>query len=123
MKTIADIMAIRERMQSEIIIRDNTDSSTETRVVVGMATCGINAGAREVFNTLIEEVSTRLLKNTKVIRSGSIDASGFEPVVEIYAPNGEKVTYAKVDVEKAKKIVEEHLVNGKVIDEYLISKK
>lgn len=119
MKSIADIKAIREKMQSEIIIRDNNDSSSETKIVIGMATCGINAGARSVFNTILEDVATRQLRHVKVVRSGCMGKCDLEPIVEISIPGKETVTYVKVDEEKAKKIVADHVVGGNIVKEYL----
>ncbi|HKL93959.1 MAG TPA: (2Fe-2S) ferredoxin domain-containing protein [Clostridia bacterium] len=120
MKSIADIMAIRDKMQSQIIVRDN-NSDGETRIVVGMATCGISAGARPVFNTLIDEVATRKLKNVKVNRSGCLGMCKLEPIVEVYVPGQEKVTYIHVDAERAKQIIASHIVNGNVVTEFLIT--
>ncbi len=121
MKSIADIMKIRDQMQSEIIMRDNTDDNKETRIVVGMATCGISAGARPVYNTLIDEVAKRNLKGVKVTRSGCLGMCKLEPIVEVFVPGQEKITYIHVDAEKAKKIVQDHIVNGNVCTEYLIT--
>lgn len=121
MKSIADIMNIRDKMQSEIILRDNTDDSKETRIVVGMATCGISAGARPVYNTLIDEVAKRQLKDVKVTRSGCLGMCKLEPIVEVFVPGQEKVTYIHVDAEKAKNIVASHIVNGNVCTDYLIT--
>ena len=121
MKSIDDIKAIRDKMQSEIILRDNTSGNDETRIVVGMATCGISAGARPVFNTLVEEVATRQLKNVKVTRPGCLGMCKLEPIVEVFVPGQEKVTYVHVDSEKAKQIVANHIVNGNICTEYLIT--
>ena len=121
MKTIADLKAIRERMQSTVFVRDNADENAETRIVVGMATCGISAGARPVFNTLIEEVATRGLKNVKVTRSGCIGMCKLEPIVEVFVPGKEKVTYVQMDEAKAKRIVSDHIVNGSVVAEYTVN--
>ena len=120
MKSIADIKAIRDKMQSEIILRDNSDSEAETRVVVGMATCGISAGARPVYNTLLDEVATRGLKNVKVTRSGCLGMCKLEPIVEVFVPGQDKVTYVEVTPEKAKQIIASHVVNGNVCKDYLI---
>ena len=119
MKSIADIKAIREKMQSEIILRDSDDAK-ETRIVVGMATCGISAGARPVFNTLIDEVAKRNLTDVKVTRTGCLGMCKLEPIVEVFVPNQEKVTYIHVDSEKAKEIIVNHIVNGNVCKDYLI---
>lgn len=120
MKSIADIKAIRDKMQADIITREQSDSS-DIRVVVGMATCGIAAGARPVFNTLMDEVATRQLKNVSVTRAGCLGMCKLEPIVEVFVPGQEKITYVKVDADKAKNIVANHIVNGNVCTEYLIS--
>lgn len=119
MKSIADIKAIKEKMQSEIIMRDNKDSD-EIRVVVGMATCGISAGARPVYNALVDEVLKRNLTNVKISRTGCLGMCKLEPIVEVYIPNQEKVTYCHVNPEKAIDIVVNHLVNGNVCTDYLV---
>lgn len=121
MKSIADIKAIRDKMQSQIIIRDNSDAEQETRIVVGMATCGISAGARPVYNALVDEVATRQLKNVKVTRSGCLGMCKLEPIVEVFVPGKEKITYVQVDADKAKNIIANHIVNGNVCTDYLIT--
>ncbi len=121
MKSIADIKAIRDKMQSQIFVRDNTDENSEIRIVVGMATCGISAGARPVFNALVDEVAKRNLKNVKVTRSGCIGMCKLEPIVEVFVPGQEKVTYVHMDAEKAKNVVASHIVNGNAVKEYMIT--
>ena len=120
MKSIADIKAIREKMQAQIISRDNDDAATETRVVVGMATCGIAAGARPVFNALTDAVANKNLRNVRVTRTGCIGMCKLEPIVEVFVPGQEKVTYVHVDAEKAIKILDQHVLGGKVCTEYLV---
>ena len=121
MKSIADIKAIRDNMQSQIILRDNSDAEQETRIVVGMATCGISAGARPVFNALVDEVASRQLKGVKIVRSGCLGMCKLEPIIEVFIPGQEKVTYVHVDAEKAKQIVANHIVNGNICTDYLIT--
>lgn len=123
MKSIADIKAIRDKMQQQIILRDNKDAESEIRIVVGMATCGISAGARPVFNAFVDEVAARGLKSVKVTRTGCLGMCALEPIVEVYVPGADKVTYVRVDPDKAKKIVASHVVNGNVCTEYLIGEK
>lgn len=120
MKSIADIKAIREKMQSQIILRDNPDDN-EIRIVVGMATCGISTGARPVFNALVDEVATRKLSDVKVSRAGCLGMCKLEPIIEVFVPGKEKVTYVRVTPEKAKNIIANHIVNGNVCTEYLIT--
>jgi NADP-reducing hydrogenase subunit HndB len=120
MKSIADINAIRDKMQAQLLLRNNPDSN-EIRIVVGMATCGISAGARPVFNTLVDEVATRRLTNVKVSRAGCLGMCKLEPIIEVFVPGQEKVTYVKVTPEKAKNIIANHIVNGNICTEYLIT--
>jgi NADP-reducing hydrogenase subunit HndB len=121
MKSIADIKAIRDKMQTQILNRDNSDAEAETRIVVGMATCGIAAGARPVFNELVEQVQNRGLRNVKVTRTGCLGMCVLEPIVEVFVPGEEKVTYIKVDAEKAKDIIAQHIVAGKICTDYMVS--
>lgn len=120
MKSIADIKAIRDRMKPQINLRDNLDAEQEMRIVVGMATCGISAGARPVFNAFVDEVASRQLKNVKVTRTGCLGMCALEPIVEVFIPGEDPVTYVHVDPDKARKIVANHIVNGNVCTEYLI---
>ncbi|MBE6707093.1 MAG: (2Fe-2S) ferredoxin domain-containing protein [Ruminococcaceae bacterium] len=118
MKSLAELAAIRERMQDKVAIREG---SAATRVVVGMATCGIAAGARPVLNAFVEGVaSANLSDKVTVTQTGCIGICQYEPVVEIYEEGKEKVTYVKLDAEKASEIVEKHLKGGKVVEEYTI---
>ena len=118
MKTLAELEAIRDRMKGKVALRETGDNTV--RVVVGMATCGISAGARPVLNTLAEEVANLGLSNVAVTQTGCIGICQYEPVVEVYEQGKEKVTYVKMTPEKAKKVVEEHIKGGKVVSEYTI---
>ena len=118
MKSLAELQALRDKMKSNIGIRD--DDQASIRVVVGMATCGIAAGARPVLTAFTEEVAKRQLQNVAVGQTGCIGICQYEPVVEIFVPGQEKVTYVKMTPEKVPGIVSEHLVNGRVVNEYTI---
>ena len=119
MKSLAELQAIKDRMKDKVVLREGTNS---VRVVVGMATCGIAAGARPVLNTFVEEVNNKgLAENVAVSQTGCIGICQFEPVVEIFEAGKEKVTYVKMTSEKAKEVVEKHLKGGKVIQEYTIA--
>lgn len=120
MKSLAELAAIREKMKNNIVLREE---GADIRVVVGMATCGIAAGARPVLNTLVEEVAKEdLAGKVSVTQTGCIGICQYEPVVEVYESGKDKVTYVKMDAEKAKRVVEEHLKGGKVVAEYTIGK-
>lgn len=118
MKSLAELQAIRDKMQKQMDIRDNDDG--RIRVVVGMATCGIAAGARPVLTAFLEEIDKRELKNVSVSQTGCIGVCRLEPIAEVYVPGEEKVTYVKLTPDMVPKIVSEHLVNNRVISEYTI---
>ena len=119
MKSLAELAAIREKMKDKVVLREG---SGEIRVVVGMATCGIVAGARPVLNAFVEGVSNAgLAEKVTVSQTGCIGVCQYEPVVEIFEADKEKVTYIKMTPEKAAEVIEKHLKGGKVISEYTIS--
>lgn len=118
MKTLEELAAIRDRILNDVTIRN--EGSDKIRIVVGMATCGIAAGARPVMKTMMEEIDKRQIKNAYVTQTGCIGLCRLEPIVEVYMPDGEKITYAKVDSEKAVRIINETVVNGKVINEFTV---
>ena len=118
MKSLAELQAIRDKARTQISLRENSDNSI--RVLVGMATCGIAAGARPVLTIMVDEVAKRQLNNVVVTQTGCIGICQFEPVVEVVTPDGEKTTYVKMTPEKALRVVNDHLVNGNVVTEYTI---
>lgn len=118
MKSLAELQAIRDKMRKQMDVRESTDD--RIRVVVGMATCGIAAGARPVLNAFLEEIAKRELTNVSVTQTGCIGVCRLEPIVEVYVPGEEKVTYAKLTEDMVPKIVSEHLVNRRVVTEYTI---
>ena len=118
MKTLEELKAIREQMQAKINICNADENNV--RIVVGMATCGIAAGARPVLNAFVDEVNKRKLANVTVSQTGCLGVCRLEPLVEIYTPGKEKVTYVKVTPEKVAKIVAEHVVNNQIVAEYTI---
>ena len=119
MKSLAELTAIRDRMKDKVILREGFG---EIRVVVGMATCGIAAGARPVLNAFVEEVSKAgLMDKVTVSQTGCIGICQYEPVVEVFEAGKDKVTYVKMTAEKAQRVVEEHIKGGKVVAEYTIT--
>lgn len=118
MKTIEELNAIRDRAKAEMTLRE--DNSEVTRVVVGMATCGIAAGARPVLNGFVEEVNRRKLKNVAVAQTGCIGMCQYEPIVEVLEPGKEKVTYVKMTADKVARVVSDHLVNGNIVTEFTV---
>ena len=119
MKSLEELKAIRERMQGQVGLR--SEDSSQTRVVVGMATCGIASGARPVLTTLSDAVQERHLDNIAVTQTGCIGLCQYEPIVEVMEPGKDKVTYVKMNPEKALEVVEKHLIRGQVVQKYILN--
>ncbi len=120
MKSLEELKAIRERMQSQVSMR--AEDHSHTRVVVGMATCGIASGARPVLtklSTLVQEKN--LTDKISVTQTGCIGLCQYEPIVEVMEPGKQKITYIKMTPEKAEEVLERHLVGGHVVEEYTLS--
>jgi NADP-reducing hydrogenase subunit HndB len=118
MKSLAELQAIKNRMKDRVVLRDGMEG---TRVVVGMATCGIAAGARPVLNAFVEGVNKEGLESSvSVTQTGCIGICQYEPVVEVFEAGKEKVTYVKMNPEKAQEVIEKHLKGGQVVGEYTI---
>ena len=118
MKSLAELAAIKEKMKDKIVLREGIN---EIRIVVGMATCGIAAGARPVLNAFVEGVAEAGLGDSVMVtQTGCIGICQYEPVVEVYTKDAEKVTYVKMTADKAKEIIEKHIKGGQVVTEYTI---
>jgi len=118
MKSLAELQAIKGRMKDKVILRDGMEG---IRVVVGMATCGIAAGARPVLNAFVEAVNKEGLDDkVSVTQTGCIGLCQYEPIVEVFEAGKDKVTYIKMNPDKAKEVVEKHLKGGQVVGEYTI---
>ena len=118
MKSIAELEAIKNKVLDNVNLRKEREDGV--RIVIGMATCGIAAGARPVMTAFLEEVNKRGLQNVVVEQTGCIGMCRLEPMVEVYVPGQEKVTYIKMAPEKVAKIVADHIVNGTPVKEYTI---
>lgn len=118
MKTLEELMALRDKAKANMTTRDGSDDII--RVVVGMATCGIAAGARPVMAKFVEETAKRNLRNVTVAQTSCIGMCRYEPIAEVMVPGQEKVTYVQLTEEKVAKIVADHIVNGVPVAEYTI---
>ncbi len=117
MKSIQELEAIRNKTREQMTMRENSNG---LRIIVGMATCGIAAGARPVMKALVEELNLRNKSDVPVTMTGCIGVCRLEPIVEVVSPDGSKTTYVKMDENKAKRIVVEHIVNGNVCTDLTI---
>lgn len=118
MKSLEELRAIKEKMKASVDNRNENDD--KIRVVIGMATCGIAAGARPVMAAFLDEISKRGLSNVTVSQTGCIGMCKFEPLVDVFVPGEEKVTYIKMTPEKAVRVVNDHIVNKNIVSEYTI---
>ncbi|MBQ3637205.1 MAG: (2Fe-2S) ferredoxin domain-containing protein [Clostridia bacterium] len=118
MKSLAELQAIKNKMADKVAIRT---SSGNTRIVVGMATCGIAAGARPVLNAFVEGISEAGLGDDVIVtQTGCIGICQYEPVVEVFEKDREKTTYVKMTADKAKEVIEKHIKGGSPVTEYTI---
>ena len=119
MKSLAELQAIREKTLNRINLRKEEESEA-TRVVIGMATCGIAAGARPVMLSFMDEIQKRGLQHVTVSQTGCIGMCRLEPMVDVIVPGQQKVTYVHMTPEKVGRVVAEHIVNGRPVEEYTI---
>lgn len=117
MKSIQELEEIRKKTRDRVNQRHDR---TSTRIVVGMATCGIAAGARPVLLAIMDEVGKNNLNDIIVAQTGCIGVCRLEPIVEVIKPGEEKVTYIKMTPEKARRVVNEHIIGGKVVNDYVM---
>ena len=119
MKTLEELMAIKAKAEKQMNVREEGDAGI--RIVVGMSTCGIAAGARPVLAGYVDEVAKRGLKNVSVNQTGCIGMCQYEPIVEVFEEGKEKVTYIKMTPEKVARVVADHIVNGNPVVDYTVA--
>ncbi|HHY42524.1 MAG TPA: (2Fe-2S) ferredoxin domain-containing protein [Thermoanaerobacterales bacterium] len=117
-KSIEELKKIRDQARDMINLR--MDNETKTRVVVGMGTCGIAAGARQVMLAILDELKKRNITDVVVTETGCIGLCQYEPLVDVIKPDQPKVTYVNMNPEKAREIVVKHIINNQVVDEYVV---
>lgn len=118
MKSLADLQALREKLKADIKLRRNDG----IKIIVGMGTCGIAAGAREVVSAILDELAVRKLHDVQVRQTGCIGMCEKEVLVDIVRPNEPRITYGKVKPEDVKKIIADHVVNGRIVEELVVGK-
>ena len=118
MKSLEDLKKLRDQSLKNMEMRYMVGG---TRIQVGMGTCGIAAGARPVLNGFIEEIANHNLSNVVITQVGCMGECAFEPIVEVIEHDGTRTVYCKVNERMVSEIVEEHLINGKRLNSYLLS--
>ncbi len=119
MKSLEDLKKIREKAQQDLALRNK---NAKVKIIVGMGTSGIAAGAREILKVFVEEITQNNLSDVIVTQTGEKGFSSAEPIVEIEEEGKSKVIYGNVTVDIAKQIIKEHIIGGKVLVQYTITK-
>lgn len=115
--SIEDLKRLREEAQK---IKEMRDQTGKTQIVVGMGTIGIAAGARETLKAILNFIEENNLPDIILRQTGNLGLSGMDPVVKVTLPNQEEVVYGKVTAEIARKIMQDHVVSGNVLAEFLV---
>ncbi len=118
MKSLADLQALREKAKEQTRLRE-TDAGT--KIIVGMGTCGIAAGARDVMAAIMDEISKRDISDVSVTQTGCVGMCEQEPIVEVIRRDQPKVTYGNINAEMARKIIAQHVINGQIVGEWVIA--
>ena len=118
MKTLEDLKKLRERLQADAQIRH----ADGIRIIVGMGTCGIAAGAREVMTAVLDEVAKRQLNNVTVHQTGCIGMCEKEVLLDVIRPDEPRITYGNVKPADVKRIIADHVVNGRIIEDLVVGK-
>jgi len=122
-KSLDELIKLREDSIKKVNLRETGENAGDTiELMVGMATCGIAAGARETLQALMEAIQSNNLENVKLVQVGCLGFCHSEPTVQLNMPNQEPILYGNVDKETANKIVEEHILNGKMVDNHILIK-
>lgn len=120
MKSLDELAKIREEAKTLTGLREGNEGA---KIVIGMGTCGIAAGARETLLAILDELAKRNIQDVAVTQTGCLGLCDQEPMVNVYLPGKNKVTYGKVDADKARRIVANHIVNGNVMGEWVVADK
>ena len=116
-KSLDDLKRIREEALKK---QELKTTSGKTEIIVGMGTVGIAAGARETLKAILDYIDHNNLENVIIRQTGNIGIDSYEPVVQVILPGAEKVTYGRVNTEIAKVIMDEHVVNNRIVTDYKI---
>ncbi|MCS7233701.1 MAG: (2Fe-2S) ferredoxin domain-containing protein [Synergistetes bacterium] len=114
---IEELRKLREKVQEELKLRESIEP--KVKIIVSMGTSGIAAGAREVLKAFLDEISKRGLKDVIVLQTGEKGLASAEPLVEVITPEA-SITYGRVTPEVARRIVVEHVINGRIVSEYVV---
>jgi len=122
-KSLEELKKIREESIKKVNLRESGENAEDIiEILIGMATCGIAAGARETLNAFLDEIDKRNLKNIRVIQVGCMGYCHSEPTVQVNIPGNAPVLYGNVDEKMTIEIIEKHILNGELLDENILIK-
>ena len=118
--TLEELRKLRDSKKKEMTQRDSNDKSA--RIVIGMGTCGIAAGAKDAFDAFLDELSSHDIKDTRITQTGCMGLCFSEPTVEVEVPGMPRVIYGNVDDKVARRIVREHIIEKKLVSDHIFDK-
>ena len=121
-KSIEELKALREKVKGTVDVRNAGEAEGNIKIIVGMATCGIAAGARETLMAMLEEAKNLNIENMTVVQSGCMGACYAEPTVEVRVPGQEPILYGNVTAEKGREIVQKHIKEGELVQNLIIGR-
>ena len=118
--TLDDLRKLRDEKKHSIDLRDSSNKNIQ--LIVGMGTCGIAAGAKDTFGTIVDLIAEKKLSNVLVRQTGCMGLCHSEPTVEVIVPDMPTVIYGNVNTATAKDIIEKHVVGGHLLDDHICDK-
>lgn len=115
---IQDLAKIREDTKSLMTIRDGRGRA---RVTVHMGTCGIAAGARDIMDALLDEIRKAKAQDVIVTTSGCAGLCNKEPMATVEIKGRPPVKYGDLTPRKMRKIFVEHVLDGRIVTEYVLA--
>lgn len=122
LKSIEELQKIRQNAKDKLELRSTAESEDRIIIRVGMATCGIASGARETMKAIIDELAKQNITNVSVTQTGCMGYCAEEPIIEVVSNEIPSVIYGHVDEARAREIVNEHIVNGRLVQNAIITK-
>ncbi|MFZ5354364.1 MAG: (2Fe-2S) ferredoxin domain-containing protein [Bacillota bacterium] len=121
-KSLDELKALRDKLKGNIDVREAGEAENNIKIIVGMATCGIAAGARDTMLAMLDEINRQEIKNVTVVQSGCMGSCYAEPTVEVRVPGQEPILYGNVNAEKGREIIGKHVKNGELVQNLIIGR-
>jgi len=121
MPTISSLDDLKKIREEALKKREVKSASGQKKIIVGMGTCGIAAGARDTMKAILQIIETENLSGIAVTQTGCIGLCEMEPIVQVQIGDSEKLTYGKVTPDVAEKIISDHVIGGNIVNEFIVS--